>query len=205
MEKKATHRKPEGHYHHGDLRKAIIETALEIVDTEGIGSLTLRAVSLRLGVSHAAPVYHFPSRAALILALAEEGFRLFADELERAYSTEPSDGIRLVGRAYLQFALSHKNHYRIMFGPELTAVPNMTPSFLAESERAFAVLSLISGDALDGGLSKKSLYLWSVAHGLVMLKLGPLLSRASAEDEPQLLSLMDQVMLEAVSHLSEMR
>lgn len=194
MEKESKQRKPLGRYHHGELRKALIDTALEMVETGGLEALTLRAVAHRLGVSHAAPIYHFPTKADLILAMAEEGFRLFADSLESALAVSPEGDVGRVGQAYIAFALGHPNHYRVMFGSELTTFRGMPPSFLAESERAFAVLARISGDSnAPHGLGLHSLYLWSLVHGMAMLKLGPLRSRVAPEDEAWLQSLMEEV------------
>ena len=156
-------KKPEGRYHHGDLRNALLASALEIVEQSGFDALTLRAVALRLGVSHAAPVYHFPTKADLVGALAEEGFRLFADALESAAHGERTDRLMRVGRAYLEFARCHPNHYSIMFGPELSAILVPTPGFLAESNRALGVLIETSGDRPSPfPLGERALFVWSV-------------------------------------------
>ena len=204
MEPESKQKKPLGRYHHGELRRALIDTALEIVETEGLEALTLRAVAHRLGVSHAAPIYHFPTKADLILALAEEGFRLFADSLESALEGSLEGGVERVGQAYMAFALGHPNHYRVMFGLELTTIRGMPESFRAESERAFTVLAKISDDLnAPGGLGLRSLYLWSLVHGLVMLKLGPLRSRVAPEEEAWLLGLMHEVIKAAARMISE--
>jgi len=61
-------------YHHGDLRRALLDAAWRLVAEKGLAALTLRELARAAGVSHAAPYHHFPSRTALLDALAEEGF-----------------------------------------------------------------------------------------------------------------------------------
>src|SRR2546429_977719 len=62
-------------YHHGNLRQALIDAALELIEERGVPALTLREVARQVGVTHAAPQRHFADRAALVAAVAEQGFR----------------------------------------------------------------------------------------------------------------------------------
>jgi len=168
--------KPVDHYHHGNLRHAILKTALEMIESSGMAALTLRAVSAKLGVSHAAPVYHFPTRAHLLAGLAEEGFRVFADALSAAAEGEASGRLLRVGKAYLDFASRHPQHYQVMFGSELSTLGVRPPGLVAESTRALEVLIASSGDrASPGPLGKKALLAWGLVHGLVLLRQGPFL------------------------------
>jgi len=66
--------KKRGRYHHGDLRRALLDAALELLAREGASALTLREVARRAGVTHAAPYRHFTDKQALLAAVAEEGF-----------------------------------------------------------------------------------------------------------------------------------
>lgn len=184
-------RKPEGQYHHGDLKKALLAAALDIVESSGVEALTLRAVAAKLGVSHAAPVYHFRTKADLVSALAEQGFQLFADALE-ASAEGPDEGRLLrVGRAYLSFARQHPNHYRVMFGPELVGLVVPSAGFSAASERALSVLRLSAGDPPEAGwLGERALFAWSLVHGLVTLRTGPLLCNLPADQTQALEDLM---------------
>lgn len=194
--------KPTGTYHHGDLRRALIEAALEIVGTKGVDALTLRSVSRMLGVSHAAPVYHFPTKGDLIIAVAQEGFRKLADRLEAACEGPVEGRIIRVGVAYLDFARENPNHYRVMFGPELSAVPTKNESFMQESDRAFAALATISGEPmLPEAFGATSLHLWSLVHGLVMLKMGPLRHRLPPGSDEWFYEVMKQVLKQAVAPL----
>ena len=99
-------RKRKGAYHHGNLRRALIDAGLALIDREGATALSLRAVAQRVGVSAAAPYRHFPSREALLAAVAEEGFRLLGKELQHAIDAESDPARRLAesGLAYVQYA-----------------------------------------------------------------------------------------------------
>ena len=68
-------------YHHGDLRRALIEASLALISEEGFSALTLREVARRAGVTHAAPYRHFLDKEALLAAVAEEGFRAMAVQM----------------------------------------------------------------------------------------------------------------------------
>ncbi len=113
--------KPPGRYHHGDLRRALLDTALRVVEEQGVDALSLRDLARRLGVSHAAPDHHFPDRLSLLGALAVEGFERLAVVMEAAAAAVPPGPGRLtaVGEAYLRFALDHPSHMQIMFGREV--------------------------------------------------------------------------------------
>src|SRR5215470_2775019 len=71
-------------YHHGDLRRALLEASLALVEESGIGALSLREVARKAGVSHNAPYHHFKDRGSLLAALAEEGFAELAREMAEA-------------------------------------------------------------------------------------------------------------------------
>src|SRR5215470_4643684 len=79
-----TQKKPARKYHHGDLRRALVDAALAIVERAGPGALSLRELARRAGVSHAAPYRHFESREALLAALATEGFLGLGAEMVRS-------------------------------------------------------------------------------------------------------------------------
>src|SRR6478736_10491603 len=99
-------------YHHGDLRRAVLTAALDVIRTEGPGALSLRDLARRAGVSHAAPAHHFKDRTGLLTAIAAEGYALFADALADA------PDLRERGVAYVRFAATHPAHFQVMFQPE---------------------------------------------------------------------------------------
>jgi AcrR family transcriptional regulator len=104
-------------YHHGDLRSALVNAALELLEEGGETALSLRAVARRAGVSAAAPYRHYEDREALVSAVAAVGYRELAERLGAAHPA-PSTPEQLadVAVAYVQFALERPSLFRIMFG-----------------------------------------------------------------------------------------
>src|SRR5436190_23232908 len=105
--------RPKARYHHGDLRRALLEEAVRTIRDDGTQALTLRAVGARLGVSRTALYRHFADKSALLNAVSEEGFRRLGDALERAWEGGGRDvhGFRAMGRTYVSFALDNPEHY----------------------------------------------------------------------------------------------
>ena len=109
-------------YHHGDLRTALIDSALEIIGEIGPQGLTIREVARRAGVSHAAPYRHFDDKDDLILAVVEKGFELLQDTMEEARKNageDPLEQFAASGESYFLFALEYPTYYRVMFSGDL--------------------------------------------------------------------------------------
>src|ERR1700692_4235606 len=104
-------------YHHGDLRRALLEAAEAILEREGPGGLSLRAVAREAGVSPAAPYHHFKDKDELLLAVGRNGFaRLKAALAEAALSTEDRAArLPAIGLAYIEFAQAHPATYEVMY------------------------------------------------------------------------------------------
>src|SRR5438034_1791284 len=111
-------RKPRGRYHHGNLRRALIDDAVRTMRKAGVGALTLRGVGAALGVSRTALYRHFADKDALLAAVAREGFVALKASLDAARIRVPSlaDQLTEMGAAYVQFAVENPSHYRVMFG-----------------------------------------------------------------------------------------
>lgn len=154
-------------YHHGDLRRALIDAAVAAIGETGPSALSLRAVAKRAGVSHAAPAHHFGDKAGLLTAVAAEGFGRFADALDRAWST--TDDFVEVGVAYMRFALDNRPYFETMFRPELLHADD--PDLRRASDRAAAALHRGSGAPGPGesGYSAGALASWSLVHGFAEL------------------------------------
>jgi len=173
---KRPRRKRAGQYHHGDLRRALIDQALRTIDTLGVEGLTLRGVGGALGVSRTALYRHFPDKEALVAAVAREGFRTFRLALVDAWERHRGGpaGLRAMGDAYFRFALDHPSHYRVMFG-RFVKTSARDPELVAESEGAFRALvdALTEGQRQGWVRQDEPLmlagFVWSVTHGIAML------------------------------------
>lgn len=200
-------RKP-GHYHHGDLRNALIEAALQLVAQKGVAGLTLRETARRVGVSQAAPYRHFTDKNALLLALAEEGFRTMHQQIVEALGRAAPDTtsrLSAIGVGYVQFAVTHPAHFRIMFGQELArSVASPTTE-----QTALAVFQELAAEIVKGQASgfirqedpiRLAVACWSIAHGLAAILVEGLLDRrvlgpASAPDPETLTRLVTQLLV----------
>jgi AcrR family transcriptional regulator len=170
-------------YHHGNLRQVFLRAALRMAEREGVGSLSMRELARRVGVSHGAPYHHFADRTSLLAAVAEEGFVLLARAMSDALviaGKDPRARFEACGRGYVAFALEHRAHFRIMFRPELID-PEHYPAVDAQSQAALQLLTTIVDDCQRAGLARhveaKALVLtaWSTAHGFASLCVdGPL-------------------------------
>src|SRR4051812_1871971 len=98
-------------YHHGDLRRAVLDGALAAIEADGPAALSLRDIARRAGVSHAAPAHHFGDKAGVLTAIATEGYGVLAESLRQANE----DGGALVdgGSAYVRFAVTHRAHFEV--------------------------------------------------------------------------------------------
>lgn len=164
-------------YHHGNLREALIEAALKLINEHGTEGVTLSEAARMAGVSPAAPYRHFRDRATLMGAVGRQGFALFADRLEAAWAGgqgTPFAALKRIGAAYLDFARTHPAYYAAMF--EVGLEPGTDAELSREGDRAFGVLRDAAA-ALHAGLPEDrrapplmmALHLWSLAHGISAL------------------------------------
>ncbi|MBI5550542.1 MAG: TetR/AcrR family transcriptional regulator [Desulfobacterales bacterium] len=168
--------KPET-YHHGNLSAALIEAALALIMEKGAGALTIREVASRAGVSHAAPYRHFADKSALMAELARQGFDLMVAQMRRRMAAFPKDPLmrlKYCGIGYIEFALAHPAHYRVMFGPWQDQ--KSTPEALKVSSSASfqtlvdAITACQAKGTVHGGdPMAKALSAWSMVHGFAML------------------------------------
>ncbi|MBC7736418.1 MAG: TetR/AcrR family transcriptional regulator [Candidatus Saccharibacteria bacterium] len=157
------------HYHHGDLRAALMMAAEAELEAHGIEAFSLRQVAKRAGVSHAAPAHHFADANGLLTALAAEGYRQFLQaqaDREAQATTDPQSRLVASGLGYVDFAISHPALFRLLFGS-------------ARTDYADPDLARAAGDAYDrlarqvfaaGGRSvAEEAAVWAMAHGLADL------------------------------------
>jgi AcrR family transcriptional regulator len=183
-------RKPRRPYHHGNLRRALLDEALATIRDDGVDALTLREIGARLGVSRTALYRHFADKRALLAAVATEGFRTLRQRLVAAWE-EGGRGpaaFEAMGVAYVGFALENPSHYRVMFGGFVDAKA-YTPALATEGTAAFqALVDALTALQRDGIVRDEDLllmarFVWSVVHGVAMLAIdGQLPERAAVEE-----------------------
>src|SRR5215218_85527 len=128
-------------YHHGNLREALIDAALELIGAKGPAGFTIAEAARLAGVSPAAPYRHFRDADALLAEVAVRGFDRFAAVLSRAWNDgapEPQRAFEAMGRAYLAFARDEPAYYAAMFEARLE--PEAHPGLREVGDRAFAIL-----------------------------------------------------------------
>jgi AcrR family transcriptional regulator len=171
----AVRRKRAG-YHHGDLRRAVVEAALRAIEQAGTESLSLRDLARRLGVSHQAPYRHFADKQALLAAIARDGFAKLVERLRAGPKLEADITSALIesGVNYVGFAVENPAYYRVMFAtsgtpPHGHAAP-MQPGTAYEL-LTFGVARGQEAGQLPRGVPARDLALlcWTVVHGLAML------------------------------------
>jgi AcrR family transcriptional regulator len=173
---KRPRRKRAGRYHHGDLRRALVEEALRTIHTAGVEHLTLRGIGEKLGVSRTALYRHFSDKQALLAGVGREGFRMLRLALTEAWEEHGKgrEGFDAMGAAYVQFAVAHPSHYRVMFGRFLESC-SKDAEFIQEATAAFEVLVDSLNEQQSAGLIRRddpvllARFIWSVVHGISML------------------------------------
>lgn len=164
-------------YHHGNLRQALVEAALELIETRGPAGFTLSEAAKQAGVTPAAVYRHFDGREDLIAEAARQGYEIFADVMQYAYdSGQPSAlaSFEATGRAYLAFARKYPGHYIAMFESGISV--NRTPELAAVALRARGVLERaaeeLSRHIPEGRRPPPSMFsahVWALSHGVVEL------------------------------------
>ncbi len=171
-------------YHHGDLRRGLLDAAESLLERDGgPAALSLREVARAAGVSHNAPYRHFADREALLAALAAEGFSRLAAALKAAAASSPPTRALAAGRAYLRFARTHRALYLLMFGPDIRKCAH--PALAAAARAAFAAWQ--SGRTGGGESARhvrhEAVGGWALAHGLAHLIVDGQLADDLAEDD----------------------
>ena len=183
-------KKRAGQYHHGDLRRALLQEALRTIQTSGVESLTLRTAGEKLGVSRTALYRHFSDKQALLAAVGREGFRMLRLALESASQQHGRgrQGFEAMGGAYVRFAVTHPSHYRVMFGRFIESC-SKDAEFVEEATAAFQVLVDSLVEQQRAGLVRSddplllARFVWSVVHGIAMLAIDGQLRGVDEEGE----------------------
>lgn len=168
---------PKRGYHHGNLRQALVEAALKLVEEKGPAGFTLSEAAREAGVTPAAVYRHFEGREDLIAEAARQGYEIFADLMDYAFqSGQPSAlaSFEATGRAYLAFARKYPGHYVAMFESGISV--NRTPELALVAARASAVLEKAAAALSEHIPPEKrppaamfSAHIWAMSHGVVEL------------------------------------
>jgi AcrR family transcriptional regulator len=169
-------RKPPRSYHHGNLRRALLDEALATIRAEGVDGLTLRGIGARLGVSRTALYRHFADKDALLGAVATEGFRMLRQQLVDAWEDggRGDAAFHAMGVAYVRFATANPTHYRVMFGGFVDPRA-LDAELAAEARGAFQALvealAALQRDEVfhDDDTELMARYVWALVHGMAML------------------------------------
>lgn len=154
-------------YHHGNLSRALLDAAAEVIAEVGPSQMSLREVARRTGVSNAAPVHHFGDKAGVFTALAAEGFELLAQAMGDV--AEAGGSFAEIGTAYVEFAVSHRAHFEVMFRPDL--YDPKSPAVVEAGAAAAEHLYGPAAEAVPGGVEERDagVAAWSLVHGLATL------------------------------------
>jgi AcrR family transcriptional regulator len=183
-------RRPKRPYHHGNLRRALLDEALATIRAEGVEGLTLREIGSRVGVSRTALYRHFADKRALLATVATEGFRTLRHQLVSAWE-EGGHGLaafEAMGVAYVRFAVVNPAHYRVMFGGFVDP-DACEPDLAAEAAGAFqALVDALAALQRDGQVRgddtiQMARFVWAVVHGVAMLGIDGQLRESGGVDE----------------------
>ena len=164
-------------YHHGNLRQALVEACLALIEEKGPTGFTLSEAAREAGVTPAAVYRHFEGREDLIAEAALQGYEIFADLMEYAYDKgQPSAlaAFESTGRAYLAFARKYPGHYVAMFESGISI--QRTPELNSVATRAMGVLEKAAEELSEHIPADKrpppqmfSAHIWAMSHGVVEL------------------------------------
>jgi len=160
-----------------DVRAEILKASLDLMNTGGLGALSMREVARRAGVSHQAPYHYFDDRESILAELAGNGFEQLYDYMVSAlgHAGDRSSKVRALGRAYVRFALNNPEIFKLMFRCEMVDIPRY-PAAKAKADRTFNIVAETLG--AHGSTVNKGdpdlapvIAAWSMAHGLATLLL----------------------------------
>lgn len=161
-------------YHHGDLRRAIKESTLEIIGTDGLSAVSLRAIGRRLGVSEAAPYHHFSSKTELFAVIASESYRGLHVAMLNAITSagsDPFDRLAALARSYVRYGIESRGRYRLMFGEHMIELAEFE-EVVAAGRPTRELLQQVVADCVPGD-NEYALTVehttWSLVHGVTSL------------------------------------
>ena len=166
-----------GRYHHGDLRAALIDTAVELIGERGVRGFSLAEASRRLGVAVSAPYAHFAGRDDLLAAVAVRAFELCHAALVREMEkfSDPADSLAAMARAYVRFAADHRPLFEMLYesGVDKARHPEIEAAERPLEEAFLGCVRALSGDdALSEDLAT-AIEATAYGHAMLLLDSGP--------------------------------
>jgi len=165
-------------YHHGDLRNALMEEAVRVLDEGGVEAFTLRELARRVGVNHRAVYRHFEDKRALLAAVAEEGYRHVAAHMQRAIddaaTEDTTERLLAAARAYVVFGVTERARYEVMLGPRLNEderFPTLEEAITLTVRLLSRELRRVAPDVPRERIRDAGVALLASTHGLVTLRL----------------------------------
>lgn len=198
-------------YHHGALKEALVDAALELLAEGGPASLSLTEAAKRVGVTAAAPYRHFASREELLNEVARRGFLSFGERIEKAWDEGRPDAATAMWRmcaGYLAFAREEPGLYSAMFGSVATL---SAPASADAADHALEILwrSVVAFLQQRGspaqGARKLALQVWALAHGVAMLSISGHLDPAKDLDPALVLDGAIRNLMESAVRRAEAR
>jgi AcrR family transcriptional regulator len=183
-------------YHHGDLRRALLDATLALADEKGAATVTLREVAGLAGVSQTAPYRHFADKTAMLAAASEEGFVLLREMMiEASLPTEPRARVIALGVTYVEFAVSHRSHFRLMFGQGSPAKATQKGLQARARDLFQLVLAAVTEWQPRRDARSATIQIWALCHGMANLtierQLGMTAALASSSTRSALAALLD--------------
>ena len=180
-------------YHHGDLRAALVQCAVKVIHARGDLNFSLRDLAVEVGVSHVAIYRHFPDKAALLDAVAGNGFELLTQSLRDAaqgFDHDPAQQLARQGAAYVSMAVRYPGHFAAMFSRQSNTA-SQTPELQSVAEGAYEVLvetvarRLHVADITHPDVQTEAVRCWALVHGLACLQLSGNLAACLGHDPKQ--------------------
>jgi AcrR family transcriptional regulator len=169
-------------YHHGDARAALIRSARDLLERDGVLALSLRQTAERAGLSRQAPYNHFASKEALLAELIGIGFTDMTARMQADAAESPLERLTASAAGYLSFGMAHPALFRLMFGREHVDLCDY-PTAQAAADRAFGCLrTIVASIATADAVDDIALVAWSLVHGYTSLCIERGLEPAAAID-----------------------
>ena len=166
-------------YHHGNLRQALIDAGIRIINENGEENLSLRKVAAACGVSHAAPYAHFKDKDELIDAIKDNVTEKFMEKLVEAVEGKPTADAAIIemGRAYVTFFSRNPDYYIFLFGKQnITAHLKMNKEFKGDYPPFLLLRRMYLIHLEENGLVKtveeqeiELIKIWSIVHGMASI------------------------------------